>query len=110
MEIPEGKLVLLWDHPKDCNKIEAHYNNQEFLMVKRHLDLNVYKIKPVNGEGPVWVINQHIFQDLGYTHEEEDSSGNDSNMGGPEVPSLTHKARLSNTLLKGHHYATHSKG
>ena len=49
-------------------------------MVERYPDSNVYRIKPVNGEGLVWVINQHDLQDLGYAVKEEDSSQNQNDM------------------------------
>ena len=71
-------------------------------MVGSHTDSNVYKIKPVNGKGQVWVVNQCDLQDLGYTHEEEDSSGSESNKGGPEVPSFTPGMWINKTPQSSH--------
>ena len=52
LEIPEGNLGLLCDHPEGCNKIQDKYKS-EFVVVGKHPELNVYWIKPVNGNGPV---------------------------------------------------------
>ena len=54
--IPKGNLVLLCDHPDGYNKIQD--NNQGLVMVSKHLGSNVYYIKPVNGNGPVWTVTQ----------------------------------------------------
>ena len=41
LSIPEGNLVLLWDHPESCNKIQDHFNDQEFVVVKQLHEPNV---------------------------------------------------------------------
>ena len=48
LSIPEGNLVLLWDHPKGHNKVQDCFKNQEFAVVKRLCKPNVYCVKPVN--------------------------------------------------------------
>ena len=53
LEIPEGKLVLLCDHPEGHNKIQDKYKSEEFVVVGKCPEPNVYHIKPVNGSGPV---------------------------------------------------------
>ena len=57
LDIPEGNLVLLHDHPEVCNKIQSKYKETEFVMVHSHVEPNVYDIKPVNGKGPVHTVN-----------------------------------------------------
>ena len=50
-------LILLWDHPEVCNKIQDKYKETEFVMVNKHVEPNVCDIKPVNGKGPVHTLN-----------------------------------------------------
>ena len=57
LEIPEGNLVLLQDHPEGCNKIQDKYKSEKFVVVGKHPEPNVYRIKPVNGNGPEWTVN-----------------------------------------------------
>ena len=57
LDIREGNLVLLQDHPGGCNKIQDKYKETEFVVVHRHVEPNVYHIKPVNGKGPVCIVN-----------------------------------------------------
>ena len=52
LSIPEGNLVLLQDHPEGHNKIQDHFKDQEFVVVKQLHEHNVYQIKPVNGVSP----------------------------------------------------------
>ena len=42
LSIPEGNLVLLWDHPEGCNKIQDCFKDQEFVVVKQLHEPNVY--------------------------------------------------------------------
>ena len=65
LEIPEGNLVLLQDHPEGCNKIQDKYKSKKFMVVGKHPEPNVYHIKPGNGNGPEQTINQCWLQDLG---------------------------------------------
>ena len=57
LEILEGNLVLLQDHPEGCNKIQDKYKSKKFVVVGKHPEPNVYCIKPVNGNGPDWMVN-----------------------------------------------------
>ena len=67
LEIPEGILVLLQDHPEVCNKIQDRYKSEKFVVVGKCLEPNVYHIKPVKGNGPEWMVNRCQLQDLGET-------------------------------------------
>ena len=51
LDIPEGNLVLLHDHPEGRNKIQDKYKEIEFVVVHRHAEPNVYDIKPFDGKG-----------------------------------------------------------
>ena len=76
--------TYLTEHIKECQKTESkvagnsrgklsfisvttkrvtiksidRYKNEEFVMVGKHPEPNVYHIKPVNGNGPEWIVNQ----------------------------------------------------
>ena len=52
LEILEGNLVLLRDHPEGRNKIQDKYKSEKFVVVGKCPEPNVYQIKPVNGNGP----------------------------------------------------------
>ena len=67
LEIPEGNLVLLQDHPEGCNIIRDKYKSEKFVVVGKCPEPNVYQIKPVNGNSPEWTVNRHQLQDLGKT-------------------------------------------
>ena len=36
LEITEGNLVLLHNHPEGCNKIQDKYKNEEFVVIGKH--------------------------------------------------------------------------
>ena len=57
LEIPEGNLVLLQDHPEGHNKIQDKYKSEKFVEVGKCPEPNVYHIKPVNGNGPEQMVN-----------------------------------------------------
>ena len=62
LNIPIGNLVLLHDHPKGWNKIQDNYKNELFVVESQHQDPNVYTIKPLNGKGPMHMVNLwHLF-------------------------------------------------
>ena len=42
LEIPEGNLVFLYDHLESCNKIQDKYKSEEFVVVGRCPEPNVY--------------------------------------------------------------------
>ena len=46
LSIPEGNLVLLQDHPEGCNKIQDHFKDQEFVVVKQLHEPNVPSLNP----------------------------------------------------------------
>ena len=71
LEIPLGNLVLLPDHPKGQNKIQYNCKSELFVVELKHQDPNVYIIKPLNGKGPMHMVNQKQLFDL---HK---SQGND---------------------------------
>ena len=70
LEILEGNLVLLQDHPEGHNKIQDRYKSKKFVVVGKHPEPNVYCIKPVNGNGPEQTVNQCQLQDLGETQND----------------------------------------
>ena len=86
LDIPEGNVVLLCDHPEGHNKIQYKYKETEFVMVHRHVEPNVYDIKPVGGKGPVHTVNWHQLQDLERTQEDKDYKDPYSTYQGLQVP------------------------
>ena len=64
LEIAEGNLVLLCDHPEGHKKSKTN-RSEEFVVVGKYSEPNVYPIKPGSGNGPVETVNQHQLQDLG---------------------------------------------
>ena len=80
LSIWEGNLVLLWDHLEGCNKIQDHFKDHEFVVVKQlH--------KP----------NAH------------DNSDNTSDKEVSNIPSFNPKVKLKETHHT-HKYATQAKG
>ena len=57
LNIPMGNFVLLHDHLEGCNKIQDYYKIKLFVMESKHKDPNVYTIKPLNGKGPMYMVN-----------------------------------------------------
>ena len=57
LEILEGNLVLLRDHPEGHSKIQDRYNSEKFLVVGKIPKPNVYLVKPVHGNDPEWTVN-----------------------------------------------------
>ena len=88
LEIPEGNLVLLCDHPEGCNNIQDKYKSEKFVVVGKHPEPNVHHIKPVNGNGPEQTINQCQLHDLGKTQ----------NDGGLTSPQDNHDGTTSSLL------------
>ena len=95
MKIPEGNLVLLCDHPEDCNKIQDRYKSEEFVVVGRWSELNVYCIMPVSGNGPVWTDNWCQLQDLGKSQKAWGLSNPQSSHDRSQVCSFNHKTKLT---------------
>ena len=57
LEIPLGNLVLLCDYLESQNKIQDQYKGKLFVMDLKHLDPNVYNIKPLCGKDPMHMVN-----------------------------------------------------
>ena len=74
LNIPIGNLVLLHDHPKGWNKIQDNYKNEPFVMESQHQDPNVYTIKPLNGKGPMHMVNWQQLFDLQKTQGSDEPS------------------------------------
>ena len=64
LQIPVGKLVLLRDHPKGCNKIQDNYKSKLFIIVNHHKDPNVYIIQSLDKKGPKKTVNRQQLFDL----------------------------------------------
>ena len=61
LNIPVGNLVLLHDHQEGCNKIQDNYRNEMFVVKLKLQDPNAY-MKPLNGKGPMCMVNrQQLF-------------------------------------------------
>ena len=107
LNIPLGNLVLLHDHSEGNNKIQDNYKNELFVMESKHKVPNVCTIKPLNGKGPMHMVNWQQLFDL---HK---SQGNDM----PSNPSpdtnlpiiLTKKTTKNVTPQCSHLYGTRSK-
>ena len=110
LEIPEGNLVLLRDHPEGHNKIQDKYKSKKFVVVGKCPEPNVYCIKPVNGNGPERTVNRHQLQDLGKTQNDGGLTSPQNIHDGVQVPSFNPKTMTSKTPPISHGYATHSKG
>ena len=111
LDIPEGNLVLLHNHPEGHNKIQDKYKETEFVMVLRHVEPNVHDIKPINGKGLVHTVNKHQLQDLERTQEDKDYKDPYSSHQGLQDPSYNPSLSRDKSPLKtSHPYATHSKG
>ena len=54
--------------------------------------------------------NHCKLQDVGGTHQEDDSLGSDNNVNGQEVPPFKPETRLMKSPLNKGKYATHSNG
>ena len=91
LEILEGNLVLLRDHPESCNKIQDKYKSEKFVVVGKHPEPNVYCIKPVNGNGPEQTVNRCKLQDLGETQNDGRLTSPQNDHDGVQVPSFNPK-------------------
>ena len=101
---------MLCDHPEGQNKIQDKYKETEFVVVHRHVEPNVYNIKPVNGKCQMHTVNQHQLQDLERTQEDKDSKDPYASHQGLQIPSYNPDLSKDKLPLKtSHPYATHSK-
>ena len=110
LEIPEGNLVVLQDHPEGCNKIKDKYKSKKFVVVGKHPEANVYHIKPVNGNGPEQTVNRCQFQDLGETQNDGGFTSPQNDHDGVHVPSFNPKPINTKSPPISHPYASYSKG
>ena len=110
LEILEGNLVLLWDHPEGHNKIQDKYKSKKFVVVGKHPEPNVYCIKPLNGNGPAWTVNQCQLQDLRKTQNDGEFTSPQNNHDWVQVPLFNPKLINTKSPPISHPYATHSKG
>ena len=79
-------------------------------MVGRHPEPNIYHIKPVSGNGPVWIPNQHQLQDLGKTKNDRGLTSSQYNHDGSQIPSFNPSKKLIKSPPNTHHYAIPLKG
>ena len=107
LDIPIGYLVLLHDHPKGCNKIQDNCKNELFVMELKHQDPNVYVIKPLNGKGPMCMVNWQQLFDLQKTQGSDMPSSPDPDT---ILPTLLVKkpTRVLTTPQHVHPYGTRS--
>ena len=89
--------MLLFDHPECCGKIQDKYEDQEFVMLSKNPECNVYHIKPVDDNGLVHTANQCDSQDLNETTEDEGPRSPNASKGSL-LPSLNAKAKLINQI------------
>ena len=52
-----GNLVLLCNHPEGCNRVQDNYKSELCVMKVKHKVPNVYTIIPLNGKGPMHMVN-----------------------------------------------------
>ena len=102
--------VLLCNHLEGHNKIKDRYKSEEFVVVGRCPELNLYHIKPGNGNGPAQTVNQHQLQVLGKTWNDRGFTSLQYNHKGSQVPSFNPTTNLTKSSPNMYHYATHSKG
>ena len=95
-------MVLLLDHPKGSNKMQDHFKDQEFVVVKQLHESNVYQIKPVSGVCLDWIVNCRQLQDLQKAHDNSDKTS-DEEMG--NITSYNPKIGL-NEAPHAHKYDT----
>ena len=110
LEIPEGNLILLHDHPEGCKKIQNKYKNEEFVVIGKHPEPNVYCIKPVNGNGPVQTVNWHQCPRSWWTQNGGGLTSPQDNHDGSQVSSFNPKLSTNKSSPDSHGYATCSKG
>ena len=108
LEILDGNLVLLRDHPEGCSKIQDKYTSEKFVVVGKCPEPNVYHIKPVNGNVPEWMVNQCQLQDLGETQNDGGFTSHQDDHDGIQVPSFNPKPINTKSPPISHPYATSS--
>ena len=64
LHIPIGNLILLWDHPEGCNKIQDNYKSEWCVVVDHHKDPNVYIIQSLDKKVSKRTVNWQQLFDL----------------------------------------------
>ena len=105
-----GNLVLLQDHPEGHNKIKDKYKSENFVVVGKHPEPNVYCIKPVNGNGPEQMVNRCQLHDLGETQNDGGLTSPQNDRDGVQFLSFNCKPMSTKSLPNLHPYANRSKG
>ena len=100
--------MLLHDHPEGHTKIQDNYKNELFVIELEHQDPNVYIIKPLNGKGPVCMVN---WQQLFNLHKSQQSDMPYNPAPDTKLPTLLVKkpTRDLTTSQHVHPYGTRSK-
>ena len=65
LDIPIGNLVYLRDHPLGRCKIQDAFKSNKYVVVRKHVDPNVYYISPEDGSGKPFPVNRRQLRDLG---------------------------------------------
>ena len=107
LEIPEGNLVSLHNHPEGPDKIQDKYKSEKFVVVGKCPEPNVYHIKPGNGNSPEQTVNQC---QLGRTQNNRGLTSPQDIQNGVQVPSFNPKLMTIKSPPSSHDYATCSKG
>ena len=69
--IPIGNLVLLYDHPEGCNKIQDNNKDQIYIVTAHHDHRNAYFVKPLGSKCQPKQVNRQEMFDLGITEDQE---------------------------------------
>ena len=98
LEILEGNLVLLHNHPEGHSEIQDKYKSEKFMVVGKHPEPIVYHIKPVNGNG------------FEQTQNDGRLTSSQNNHDGAQVPSFNPKLMTTKSPPISHDYATCLRG
>ena len=71
MLIPVRNLILLWDHPEGCNKIQDNNIDQIYVVTSNHRHKNAYFVKPMGSKIQPKQVNCHKMFDLRVTKDQE---------------------------------------
>ena len=105
LHIPVGNLVLLWDHPEGCNKIQDNCKSELFVVVDHHKGPNVYIIQSSNKKGPKGTVNRQQLFDL--KKSQVDPIASDVSIKGPKFDPKVKRVDSKSQMC--HPYGTRSK-
>ena len=71
MLIPVRNLILLWDQPEGCNKIQDNNIDQIYVVTSYHRHKNAYFVKPMGSKIQPKQVNCHKMFDLRVTKDQE---------------------------------------